>query len=702
MAGFKKRGCVHSRSLMFANMAAVALVPVGVQPASAQLLPETVASVCTGVSLPPSVVTGIMDPVLTGIVNPIETTTNSALGVISIIPIVGTTIPDLSINLSGLLSSAAAGDPIGLSAIALDGSLIGPSDECNSTADSYTLDNPAGITIGGNQITGLGANGEQASAGEIDSIAIGNQASTHSTATESIAIGTGATVGSGAQGSVAFGSGASATAANSVALGADSVASRGAQSGYTAFGLASPQTSAGEVSVGVPGAERQITNVAAGSAPTDAVNMAQLQAVASQIGTGNPVEYDDSTFATVTLAGPSGTTVTNVADGALSATSSDAVNGSQLFATNQQVSANTTAINILTTTIAAGVGPAQYSDDATPTVPNGNVVSNDVTLVGASPGGVQLHNIAAGTDATDAVNLSQLQAVASLIGGSTTNAVTYNDSTFTTVTLAGPSGTTINNLAAGAVSAGSTDAVNGSQLFATNQQISNLTTSITNGAIGPVQYSDDSSPTVPNGGTPSNDLTLVGGSAGPVQLHNVADGVIAPGSTDAVNGGQLAAVAAVADNAVTYDTDSGGQRLNTVTLVGGNTSEPVTLRNVAAGVAPTDAVNVEQLQDMVGQSVSVANAYTDARFAALDYDLKRARNEARAGTAAALAAAALPQAFEAGKKMIAVGAGTYRGKSAFALGASGALRDGKTVVKVGLTYDTTDHVGANAGLGWQF
>ena len=178
--------------------------------------------------------------------------------------------------------------------------------------------------------------------------------------------------------------------------------------------------------------------------------------------------------------------------------------------------------------------------------------------------------------------------------------------------------------------------------------------------------------------------------------------MIAPGSTDAVNGGQLAAVAAVADNAVTYDTDSGGQRLNTVTLVGGNTSEPVTLRNVAAGVAPTDAVNVEQLQDMVGQSVSVANAYTDARFAALDYDLKRARNEARAGTAAALAAAALPQAFEAGKKMIAVGAGTYRGKSAFALGASGALRDGKTVVKVGLTYDTTDHVGANAGLGWQF
>src|SRR3546814_5599367 len=59
--------------------------------------------------------------------------------------------------------------------------------------------------------------------------------------------------------------------ANSVALGADSVTVRGAQAGYLAPGLGAVlQSSAGEVSIGAVGAERQLTNVAAGSAATDA------------------------------------------------------------------------------------------------------------------------------------------------------------------------------------------------------------------------------------------------------------------------------------------------------------------------------------------------------------------------------------------------------------------------------------------------
>src|SRR5687767_13689142 len=64
-------------------------------PARAQADPSTVASVCTGVSLPPSVVTGIMAPVLTGIVSPTETAVNDALDVIAVIPMVGTTITPL-------------------------------------------------------------------------------------------------------------------------------------------------------------------------------------------------------------------------------------------------------------------------------------------------------------------------------------------------------------------------------------------------------------------------------------------------------------------------------------------------------------------------------------------------------------------------------------------------------------------------------
>ena len=47
--------------------------------------------------------------------------------------------------------------------------------------------------------------------------------------------------------------------------------------------MAAPQTSAGEVSVGSNGSQRQITNVAAGSAATDAVNVAQLTSAITQV-----------------------------------------------------------------------------------------------------------------------------------------------------------------------------------------------------------------------------------------------------------------------------------------------------------------------------------------------------------------------------------------------------------------------------------
>ena len=75
----------------------------------------------------------------------------------------------------------------------------------------------------------------------------------------------------------ALGSNTKVTANNSAAVGSDSVAERGAQT-YRVDILKEPQVSVGEVSVGSPGQERQITNVAAGSAPKDAVNMEQLTA----------------------------------------------------------------------------------------------------------------------------------------------------------------------------------------------------------------------------------------------------------------------------------------------------------------------------------------------------------------------------------------------------------------------------------------
>ncbi|MGI8705042.1 MAG: YadA C-terminal domain-containing protein [Sphingomicrobium sp.] len=52
--------------------------------------------------------------------------------------------------------------------------------------------------------------------------------------------------------------------------------------------------------------------------------------------------------------------------------------------------------------------------------------------------------------------------------------------------------------------------------------------------------------------------------------------------------------------------------------------------------------------------------------------------------------------------MIAGGVGTYRGKAALAVGASHRLQGGNATFKVGVTYDSEEKVGANAGVGFEF
>src|SRR5699024_7123338 len=109
---------------------------------------------------------------------------------------------------------------------------------------------------------------------------------------------------------------------------------------------------------GAAGTPVEVSNVAAGTAPTDAVNKSQLDAVTTQVGqvAANAVTYDGAGKAAITLAGQNGTTLGNVKAGTLSATSMDAINGSQLYATNRNVATNaghiadnTTAINQNTT-----------------------------------------------------------------------------------------------------------------------------------------------------------------------------------------------------------------------------------------------------------------------------------------------------------------------------------------------------------------
>ena len=182
---------------------------------------------------------------------------------------------------------------------------------------------------------------------------------------------------------------------------------------------------------------QKITNVAAGTADTDAVNVKQLRdAMAasgggSSSGGGNPlaVEYDSIIKDTVTLQGAYGTTITNLSDGEVAATSSDAVNGSQLYHEQQE-------------RIAAD-----------------NELSNRIGSLDAN----ETYNIIKAGDSVSQ-NLKALDAAVAA-GEGNPLAVEYDSTVKDTVTLKGENGTTITNLKDGEVSATSTDAVNGSQLY---------------------------------------------------------------------------------------------------------------------------------------------------------------------------------------------------------------------------------------------
>jgi autotransporter adhesin len=126
--------------------------------------------------------------------------------------------------------------------------------------------------------TGAIAIGLNSQSAGTNSIAIG----TGAVATGSVAVGTGAFA---SNGGAAFGDGASATGSLSAALGPNAVASA---PNSIALGAGSVANVANTVSVGAPGGERRITNVAPGISQTDAVNVGQLSSVAagfqSQIG----------------------------------------------------------------------------------------------------------------------------------------------------------------------------------------------------------------------------------------------------------------------------------------------------------------------------------------------------------------------------------------------------------------------------------
>ena len=292
-----------------------------------------------------------------------------------------------------------------------------------------------------------------------DSLAIG--AKTAVNADAGIGIGLNTLVLTDAINGIAIGSNARVNHADSIAIGNGSQTTRGAQSNYTAYNMNAPQNSVGEFSVGSGQGQRQITNVAAGSADTDAVNVGQLKVTDARVEQNTQSITNLNTQVTNL-----DTRVTNIENG---------IGDIVTTGSTKYFKANTTGADANaqgTDSVAIGSGSIAAADNSV-ALGTGSVADEENTIsVGSSTNQRRITNVAAGKNATDAVNVAQLKS-------SEAGSVRYDTKSdgsvdYSSITLGGGNGgtTRISNVSAGVEN---NDAVNYAQLKQSVQETKQYT-----------------------------------------------------------------------------------------------------------------------------------------------------------------------------------------------------------------------------------
>ncbi|HBB2562130.1 TPA: YadA-like family protein [Escherichia coli] len=301
---------------------------------------------------------------------------------------------------------------------------------------------------------------------EEDSLAVGTDslamgAKTIVNGDKGIGIGYGAYVDANALNGIAIGSNAQVIHVNSIAIGNGSTTTRGAQTNYTAYNMDAPQNSVGEFSVGSADGQRQITNVAAGSADTDAVNVGQLKVTDAQVSQ-NTQSITNLNNQVTNL----DTRVTNIENGIGDIVTSGST---KYFKTNTDgVDANAQGKD----SVAIGSGSIAAADNSV-ALGTGSVAEEENTIsVGSSTNQRRITNVAAGVNATDAVNVSQL--ISSEAGGVRYDTKADGSIDYSNITLGGGNGSTtrISNVSAGV---NNNDAVNYAQLKQSVQETKQYT-----------------------------------------------------------------------------------------------------------------------------------------------------------------------------------------------------------------------------------
>ena len=359
-----------------------------------------------------------------------------------------------------------------------------------------------------------------------------------------------------ANNAVAIGNGAGVSEDGGVALGVGSVASTAA--GVLGFGADGQEdaiwkATKGAVSVGGNGETRQITNVAAGTADTDAVNVAQLKTAKTEVKAGTNITSVEKT----TGANGQDIYTVNAKD-----TTYAASNGITISGENNEISVKVKAgeknlqvtdagLELKKDLTVDSVKADKFFMDKTQGV--GYDGKAYITSSGLNANEQKITGVADGTDDTDAVNVGQLKTVSEVANQgwklSTNGDAASKVAPGEIVDFSGDKNISVSHNGT-KVKVELNDELediksisNGDSrinLNADSISISNGNKSfaITNSGIGmsyiTADYSAKSIMLGENGTTISGGLNVAGS-----KITGVAAGTIAAGSTDAVNGSQL-------------------------------------------------------------------------------------------------------------------------------------------------------------------
>jgi len=444
-------------------------------------------------------------------------------------------------------------------------------------------------------------------------------------------------------------------------------------------------------------------------------------------GTAGIVTYDAAAGSVNVAAGQAGSvvnvagtagnrTIAGVADGEVSATSDEAVNGSQLNATNERVSANETNIVDLDGRMTVNEGDIsnltqQFNDlnsgsagmvtydAATGSVAVGANVGGDVVNMTGTDGARRLGGVANGVADTDVATIAQLKA-SGLVdpnNGRALGALVYDDLSLDRATLGGTNGTVIANLGNGLIAAGSREAVNGGQLWQMNADWEAKWNQM-DGRVGTIEKGiADGSIGGPGGSLPGTGGEWRGVGDGSVTIGDgaAADGTGSVGIGNGADAGGAGSVAigdgasATGKDSVAIGKGSTADRDNEYS-VGSEGNERV-VSNVGRGTRPTDAVNLGQMEDRFAAERDWANG----RFQAVDKRMDRMGAMNAAMVNMAVSAAGVHTTNRVG-----AGVGFQNGKSALSVGYQRALSERATITLGGSFSGSEASAGFGAGFGW--